>query len=125
MRYMLSFQCETQEEAQAVLNAVAAIGKQPHACSRQFIEASEIVAKVHGKIVDTEPLSEGAHPTASPPRKNVNPGTPSIGKIGSGTKEQLLEMLSEGHQPQAKWMEHLKLLWSRGEVKFDGYDFYL
>ena len=29
MKYILSFQCDTHEEAQAVLAAVAAIGKEP------------------------------------------------------------------------------------------------
>ena len=110
MRYMLSFQCETQEEAQAVLSAVAAIGKQPHACSKQYIQPKEVFE--FGSTSEAE-------------RKNVNPGAPTIGKIGSGTKEQLLGMLSEGHQPQQKWSEHMKLLWSRGEVKFDGSEFYL
>lgn len=111
MRYMLSFQCETQEEAQAVLSAVAAIGKQPHACSKRYVEPQEII--------------EETEPAVIADRMNVNPGTPAIGKIGSGTKEQLLGMLSEGHQPQQKWSEHMKLLWSRGEVKFDGSEFYL
>ena len=37
MKYMLSFQCDTHEEAQAVLAAVAAIGKEPMACSRPYV----------------------------------------------------------------------------------------
>ena len=42
MRTMISFQCETHEEAQAVLAAVAVIGKAPHACSKQYVEPEEI-----------------------------------------------------------------------------------
>ncbi len=58
-------------------------------------------------------------------RKNVSPGLPSIGKIGGPTKTQVLGYLDNGTQPPAKFAEHLKLLWSRGEVKFDGKEYYL
>lgn len=122
MKYMLSFQCESEDEAQAVLSAVAAIGKEPMACSRQYIPANEI------------PKSDGGQERSAvtmllehdrPERDNVNPGEPTIGKIGGGTKEQLLGMLRDGHQPPEKWGEHMKLLWSRNEVKFDGRNYYL
>lgn len=59
------------------------------------------------------------------PRRNLNPGAPSIGKIGSETKDTILKMLVAGTQPPKKYEEHLKLLWSRGEVKFDGQEYYL
>lgn len=58
-------------------------------------------------------------------RPNVPPGKPSITKIGSNTKEELLRILSQGNQPPAKFVEHLKLLWDRGEVQFDGKEWYL
>lgn len=59
------------------------------------------------------------------PRQNVNPGKSTITRIGTETKKELLSMLHGGVQPDAKWQEHLKLLWERGEVKFDGKEWYL
>lgn len=62
-------------------------------------------------------------------RGNVDPGKPAIGKIGSGTKEWILgELKLEARVPEhfgAKYAEHLKLLWSRGEIKFDGEKYYV
>lgn len=105
MKTMISFQCETLDEARAVIDAVAAIGKQPHACSKQYVEPEE--------LQKTEE------------RKNINPGMPAITKIGSNTEGALFGVLRAGGQPEAKYSEHLKLLWSRGKVKFDGKEYYL
>ena len=58
-------------------------------------------------------------------RKNVSPGKSSIGKIGSSTKDVIFELLRSDKKPAAKYDEHLKLLWERGEVKFDGEEYYL
>ena len=58
-------------------------------------------------------------------RGNVDPGKPSIGKIGSATKEELLRTLQQEKIPHVKYSEHLKLLWSRGEIKFDGERYYV
>lgn len=58
-------------------------------------------------------------------RSNLNPGKPSITKIGTNTKDELFAMLNAGKQPPAKYAEHMKLLWSRGEVRFDGQEYYL
>lgn len=121
MRYMLSFQCETQEEAQAVLSAVAAIGKEPHACSKSYVDPNKFF-KHEESTGDTELLHYRGSDEA--PRPNIDPGEPSIGKIGTNTKEQLLGMLSDGHQPPERWCEHMKLLWSRGVVGFDGEEYY-
>lgn len=118
MRYMLSFQCETQEEAQAVLSAVAAIGKEPHACSKSYVDPNKFFVHEEARgvrVTEAEPE----------PRPNIDPGEPSIGKIGTNTKEQLLGMLSDGHQPPERWCEHMKLLWSRGVVGFDGEEYYI
>lgn len=59
------------------------------------------------------------------PRQNVNPGKSSITRIGTDNKEHVLLMVERGNKIEAKWQEHLKLLWERGEVKFDGKDWYL
>ena len=58
-------------------------------------------------------------------RANINPGTSTIGKIGSATRQELLDQLTKGVVPAAKFKEHLKLLWSRNEVKFDGEAYYV
>lgn len=106
-KIMISFQCDTNEEATAILEAVAALGKEPHACSKRYVEPEEI------KDVPAE-------------RKNISPGPSSITKIGSNTLEQILGMVQDGHQPpRPKYDEHLKLLWSRSKVKYDGENYYL
>ena len=56
----------------------------------------------------------------SPARKNISPGEPSITKIGTDTRANILSDLRQGVQPADKYAEHLKLLWKRGEVKYDG-----
>ena len=112
MKYMLSFQCDTHEEAQAILAAVAAIGKEPMACSRQYVPKEELQAR---DAIDKVPVA----------RENVSPGEPSITKIGSNTREEIIEALKRGVQPLDKFREHLKLLWKRGKVKFDGTEYYL
>ena len=118
MRTMISFQCESIEEAQRILKAAQEVGFEPHACSKQYIEPKEVLGSAAAEI--------GSNQYIPPPkRENIDPGAPSIGKIGSGTKEQLLGMLAEGYQPPAKWAEHMKLLWSRGEIKYDGTYYYV
>ena len=115
MRTMISSQCETQEEAHAVLSAVASIGKEPHACSKQYVEPEEV-----GKLTEKELLYD-----FTPPKQNVSPGLSTIGKIGTAAKEYIFEALKLGEQPGAKYTEHMKLLWARNEVKFDGSEYYL
>ena len=112
MKYMLSFQCGTHEEAQAVLAAVAAIGKEPMACSRQYVPKEELQTR---ETIDKVPVA----------RKNVSPGEPSITKIGSGAKETIIHALNTGTPLGDRYTEHLKLLWKRGKVKFDGKEYYL
>lgn len=58
-------------------------------------------------------------------RPNVSPGKPLISKIGTATTAEITKILNIGQQPPAKFKEHLKLLWSRGEVCFDGSEYYL
>ena len=118
MKYMLSFQCDTHEEAQAILAAVAAIGKEPMACSRQYVPKEELQAQLNTaarEAIDKIPVA----------RKNVSPGEPSITKIGSGAKETIIHALNTGTPLGDRYTEHLKLLWARGEIKFDGEQFYV
>ena len=94
MKYMLSFQCDTHEEAQAVLAAVAAIGKEPHACSKQYMDSKELLKNTLEQV--------GVTPSE---RKNVSPGEPSITKIGVNTEGALFGVLRAGGQPEAKMEE--------------------
>ena len=125
MRYMISFQCESNEEAQAVLKAVATIGKEPHACSKQYVEPTELGEL---RVLD-EPVNLERRGSAivvkEDPRKDVSPGASSIGKIGANTKEEIMKLLRGGAQPPTKYTEHLKLLWYRNEIKYDGTSFYI
>ena len=105
MKYMISFQCDTVEEAKAVVDAVAAIGKQPTTSSRVIDETDNLLTTNE--------------------RPNFNPGAPTIGKIGTATKETIFAYFKAGQQPPPKYAEHMKLLWARGEVKYDGTEFYL
>ena len=70
-------------------------------------------------------IEKAAEPTKEVVRKNVSPGPAAIGKIGSNTKDVIFEFLRDDKQPPAKYNDHLKLLWSRGEVKYDGKEWYL
>ena len=114
MKYMLSFQCDTHEEAQAVLAAVTAIGKEPHACSKQYMDSKELLKNTLEQV--------GVTPSE---RKNVSPGEPSITKIGSATKETIVHALNTDTPLGDRYHDHLKLLWKRGEIKFDGKEYYL
>lgn len=119
MRTMISFQCDTIEEAQAILEAAKALGKEPHACSKQYMDSKQLLKNTL-ELVGVKPAAEDL-----PPRKNVSPGEPSITKIGMNTEGALFGVLRAGGQPEAKYAEHLKLLWKRGKVKFDGEQFYV
>ncbi len=81
--------------------------------------APRLAASAPPPPVNSVPLASEAAP-----RKDISPGPSSIGKIGTKTKEALFEVLKTGVQPDKKWDEHMKLLWQRHEVKFDG-EYYL
>ena len=121
MRTMISFQCDTLDEARAVIDAVAAIGKEPHACSKQYMEPKELLKNTL-ELVGAKPAAEDL-----PPRKNVSPGEPSITRLvmTGGPVVEIFDCLKQGTQPPEKYAEQMKLLWKRGEVKFDGKEYYL
>lgn len=88
---------------------------------------NEPVAEDHrGSGINVQPVEE-----IKLERINVSPGTPSITKIGSNTKEYIINELKISGAPRTlehfgmKYKEHLKLLWARGEIKFDGTEYYL
>ncbi len=76
------------------------------------------------------PVTERPEPAASvaapASRTDKSPGPSGIGKIGTTTKEMLLAILGKGEQPtKGRWDEHLKLLWQRHEIKYDGNEYYV
>lgn len=97
-------------------------------------EAKDVMARLYRKHDTWPELIEKDTPppkssTAVPEvkvaaRANVSPGEPTITKIGKDTRTTLFNVLACGEQPNDKFDEHMKLLWKRGEVKFDGEDYY-
>ena len=91
----------------------------------------EVADELTERRTHTVPVSEECRGTygcvvQEVDRPNVDPGKPTITKIGAPAKALILEELRTGTiQPHAKYAEHLKLLWARGEVKFDGQRWYL
>lgn len=74
--------------------------------------------------IDTAPVNPAPEVVAE--RPNVDPGKSSITRIGAGTLVEIVgAYLNKGVQPPAKYTEHCKLLWSRGEIKFDGKEWYV
>ena len=142
MKINITYQCDTAAEAKEVLEAVNRLGNLPY---RLEGFGQPIVSGDRGALIELTELQEGsASPNMDleaqkapnvlstvPPqnvpaiRNNVSPGEPAIGKIGSKTKEDLLFVISSGVQASAKFSEHMKLLWKRGEVKYDGQEYYL
>ena len=100
LRSTISFQCDTHEEAQAVLAAVAAIGKEPMACSRQYVPKEELQTR---EAIDKVPVA----------RKNVSPG-----------EQMSLREMSLVERPVAA-TKKTSLVGARQQVKFDGDEFYV
>jgi len=74
-----------------------------------------------GSELETAPVQTAPQPA----RKNISPGLSIIGKLGEKTKVIILDCLQKQVQPDEKYKEHLKLLWARGEVKWDGEVWYV
>lgn len=125
MKISIVYEVNTAAEAKEIIEAVQRLAKLPYQLTGF---GPPLVSGDIGALVELTELQEGsAHPNkdveeVKTERPNVSPGEPSISKIGTQTKENLLFTLP--HQPDAKWAEHMKLLWKRGEVKFDGTDYY-
>lgn len=93
-------------------------------------DAQEVIAKLSRTHKTWVEMAETKTPESEPapapaPRLNVSPGESKITKLGSDTKEELLRILRDGGTPPERFIEHLRLLWARNEVKFDGANFYV
>ena len=113
-----------------ILGAVVDLRRYRHMEDGTRRNFDEVCDELSERRTHTEPVATEHRGTAIVveevmPRANVSPGTPLIGKIGTATKEELLKLLGQGICPAKKYVEHLKLLWSRNEVKYDGEVFYL
>jgi hypothetical protein len=66
-------------------------------------------------------------PTPPPHRDNVEPSGNVATKLFASTRAKIIEGLSAipPHQPHKDYAEAAKLLWTRGEVGFDGRLYYL
>ena len=130
MKIMISYQVDTVEEAKEVMAAVENRGKlttfRVQDAPDAVYGAAELLA-----ASGVKPEAQAAPDVVKVPRPNVSPGVPLITKIGSNTKEYILNELKASGAPRTlehfglKYAEHLKLLWSRGEIKFDGSEYYL
>lgn len=73
--------------------------------------------------IDTTPVNPAPEVVAE--RPNVDPGKPNVIRIGGSNRSMLLDRISNGSQPPVEFTEHCKLLWSRGEIRFDGESWYV
>ena len=110
MRITIQVTCDNDEEAKMAIERLT----RKHSTWEEQVEIKKPVSETRFTNV----------PSASSAivRPNVSPGEPSIGKIGKETARTLLDSLPT--QPAAKWSEHMKLLWKRGEVKYDGKEYW-
>jgi len=92
---------------------------------RNDAETCEILEKFRPSGNELAPIPVAEIEVIKPERKNINPGLPMIGKIGTETKKHILDLIAANRHPGPKYVEHLKLLWARNEVKWDGKDYYL
>jgi len=113
MRITVQVACEDVEDAKRVIAKLAA----PDNTWVEQIDKPVSTARLD-KIMESKPVPK------VDARPNINPGDPTIGKIGEATKATILGDL-DGCQGLPKYTEHLKLLWKRGLVKYDGEEYYL
>lgn len=133
---------ETEEEVLACTAFIEGILKKRKA---QQVSPKPIGSTVYGPVSDTSvkvfeaasgskahvvPDDDDEVPMSAPvkphvPRPNVSPGEPGISKIGERAKEECMVIAHSGSSVPHSLTEHMKLLWKRGEVKFDGEEYYV
>ncbi len=123
-RVTIQVTCDTIQDAQG---ALARLGRTHKTWDEQVDEPKITTTMQTGpRPANTERLDKIME---APARKNISPGEPSIGKIGKDNVDMLVKAVMDGNtkvlNDTDKWQEHLKLLWKRGLVKFDGEEYYL
>ncbi len=124
MRITIQVVCDDVEDAKRVIAKLAAPDSTWVA---QLEQTGSSVPKVAEKSRSSAVNSSTAAGATDAPRPNTSPGEPSIGKIGKDNVDLLVRSVLNGartHQAD-KWTEHMKLLWKRGLVKYDGEEYYL
>ena len=127
MKFNFYISCETADEAQKCIAFIDKMISGRKTWEDQVEEKPNLRTNPTPKPVvkDEEPAESDDSKQARNERKNVSPGEPAIGKIGTATQDLILDMLKGTEKvPQPKYTEHLKLLWKRGVVKYDG-EYYL
>lgn len=139
MRITIQVTCDDAEDAQRVMRKLAALDNtwveqidKTKGAAVDMIKGGVNEARLD-KIMGSAggEVRHGNNGGAEEPRPspaanaNVSPGEPSITKIGGNTKAEILNWLATGVPIPRKYDEHMKLLWKRGEIKFDGEEFYL
>lgn len=145
MRITIQVTCDDAEDAQRVMKKLAAPDNtwvdqinndsSSSSGSKNPLLKGDITARID-KIMGSS--AAGAEQSGSndgatgAPRPNISPGEPTITKIGADSKTfilgELKASLGTGRVPEHfghKYKEHLKLLWKRGEIKWDGLEYYL
>ena len=117
MRFNFYISCENDQEARDCIDFIAEMTAKR--------DTAQSFSERHGTTPEgsaaVQPVSSGR----STERPNLDPGKPSITKIGGSTRDEILTRVRDNLQPNPKFTEHCKLLWSRGEIKFDGKEWYL
>jgi hypothetical protein len=137
MRITIQVVCDDAVEAQKVIGKLAAENTwvDPIEQVKTDTKARDArIDKIMGSSAAGAEQSGSNDGATGAPRPNISPGEPSITKIGADAKAFILTELkcivgaSTGRVPEHfghKYKEHLKLLWKRGEIKFDGTEYYL
>lgn len=118
-RVTIQVTCDTIQDAQ---DALARLGRTHPTWDEQVDKSANKGAMAPAHAATTARIDKIMG--TPPERENVSPGEPSIGKIGKENADTLIALVMNKQQPADKWEEHMKLLWKRGLVKFDG-EYYL
>lgn len=115
-RVTIQVTCDTIQDAQG---ALARLGRTHKTWDEQVDESKTTNTSARVDKIMGSP----------PERENVSPGEPSIGKIGKDNVDMLVKAVMDGDtkvlNDTNKWQEHLKLLWKRGLVKYDGEEYFV
>jgi hypothetical protein len=87
--------------------------------------ANHLAANAQAATAPEPKPTPGPEPEPLEERVNQSPGMPSVRRINSNTYQEIMDALKAGHSVKLKHVDACKLLWARGEIKYDGQGFYL